>query len=78
MIQPTNILATVSAAAKLKPALLVLALILAAMVISCIVFTLIYARTNKGGKLLLGTAFSLPQPQPLRFPLHSQRICRLP
>lgn len=59
MSQMTNILATVSAAERLKPALLVLALILAAMVLSCIVFTLIYARTNKGGKLLLGMLYGV-------------------
>ena len=59
MSHMTNILATVSAAERLKPALLVLALILAAMVISCITFTLIYARTNKGGKLLLGMLYGV-------------------
>ena len=56
---PTSILASVSTAASLRPALLVMVLILAAMVLSCIGFTIIYARTNKGGKVLLATLYGV-------------------
>ena len=53
------ILSAASAAEQLKPALIVLYLILAAMVLSSISFTIIYARTNKGGKALLFTLYAV-------------------
>ncbi len=53
MIYSASMLAAASVSAGLRPALIVLAVILAAMVLSCVAFTVIYARTNKGGKLLL-------------------------
>lgn len=59
MIQLTNILTAVSAAARMRPALIVLALILAAMVLSCIVFTFLYARAKKGGRFLLGMLYGV-------------------
>ena len=57
MIQLTNTLATVSTTARMRPALIVLSLILVAMVVSCICFTLIAARAKKGNKILLGMLY---------------------
>jgi len=58
-MQLTNALAAISTAAQMKPALIVLLLILAAMILSSISFTIIYARTNKGGKVLLFTLYAV-------------------
>lgn len=52
-----NMLATVSSAAQLLPALIFLFICLAALILSCVVFTIGYARTNKGSKLLLGVLY---------------------
>lgn len=51
------LLAAVSPAAQLLPALIFLLLCLAALILSCVVFTLSYARADKGSKLLLGVLY---------------------
>lgn len=48
-----------SASLQMKPALILLSLILAVMLLSSISFTIIYARTNKGGKFLLFTLYAV-------------------
>ncbi|MBO5867413.1 MAG: PQQ-binding-like beta-propeller repeat protein [Oscillospiraceae bacterium] len=53
------LLSLASTAAQMKPALIVVLLIMAAMVLSSVSFTIIYARTNKGGKVLLYTLYAV-------------------
>ena len=59
MVQLTNLANTADLVAKMRPALFVLLLILAAVILSTIVFTVIYARSNKGSKLLLGILYGV-------------------
>ena len=52
-----NVLAAFAMTEQLLPALIFLVLCLAALLLSCVVFTLSYAKSNKGSKLLLSVLY---------------------